>query len=138
MAEFAADVERMRSAIAEDRSALLGSMKLPESDREIVRSMPEEAFVALAEAFRQGVDGLVDDFIAFTRPWGFDPRAATAPVVVSYGEHDVNVPAGHGRWLGANLPVAEVRVSADAGHLMTPDAGFALLAEAAAWPAGRG
>jgi pimeloyl-ACP methyl ester carboxylesterase len=133
IAQYTVDVERLRDQMTDDPASLMGAMELPETDREILRKLGEDAMAALAEAFRQGVVGLVDDFIAMALPWGFDPTAAQAPVVLSYGEHDVNVPAGHGRWLAAHVPHREVRVNSDAGHLMTPEAGFALLVEAAAY-----
>lgn len=132
---FTQEVLRIAAQRTEDPGSLMGDMDLPESDREILRQTAEQTAVVLAEAFRQGVAGMADDFAAMARPWGFDPRQAAAPIVVSYGEHDVNVPAGHGRWIAAHVPNVEVRVSTDAGHLMTPAAGLALLLEAAAFPA---
>ena len=91
---------------------------------------------AIAEAMRQGVVGFADDFVAIASDWGFDPTAAVAPVVLAYGSHDVNVPAGHGRWLAEHVPHREVRVNEDAGHMMSPESGIALLAEIAAEPLG--
>lgn len=132
IAAFTAEVERVRAARTEDPASLMGDMQLPEADREILRQNADQALEMLAEAFRQGVAGMADDFAALTRSWGFDPREATAPVVISYGEHDVNVPAGHGRWLGANVPNIGVRISADAGHMMSREQSFALLRAAAA------
>lgn len=128
---FTEEVLRIAAQRTEDPASLMGDMDLPETDREILRRNADQTAVVLAEAFRQGVVGMADDFAAMARPWGFDPRQAAAPVVVSYGEHDVNVPAGHGRWIAAHVPNVEVRVSTDAGHLMTPEAGLALLLEAA-------
>lgn len=132
---FTEEVLRLAAQRTEDPASVMGDMDLPESDREILRQTAAETAAVLAEAFRQGVVGFADDFAAMARNWGFDPRGATAPVVISYGEHDVNVPAGHGRWLAANVPSVEVRVSSDAGHLMSPQAGFALVVETAAWGA---
>lgn len=131
---FTEEVMRLAAQRTEDPASIMGDMDLPEADREILRQTAEQTAVVLAESFRQGVAGFADDFAALARGWGFDPREATAPVVITYGEHDVNVPAGHGRWLAANVPNVEVRVSTDAGHLMTPAAGFALVRETAAWP----
>ena len=64
-----------------------------------------------------GVDGWIDDNIAFTSPWGFDVAAIRVPVVVKYGRTDVLVPPAHGDWLAAHVPGAEVWVDEDAGHL---------------------
>lgn len=132
---FTAEVARLAALRTDDPASVMADMDLPESDREILRQNAKETLVVLAEAFRQGVVGFADDFTALATDWGFDPRDASAPVVLSYGEHDVNVPAGHGRWLAANVPHVEVRVSADAGHLMSASAGLALVRETAAWTA---
>lgn len=135
---FATEVERLRAARTGDPASLMGDMQLPESDRDILRQNVEQALAMLAEAFRQGVVGMADDFIALSRPWGFDPGAARAPILISYGEHDVNVPAGHGRWLAAHVPNIGVRILTDSGHLMTTEQQLGLLVEAAAYsrPAG--
>jgi pimeloyl-ACP methyl ester carboxylesterase len=73
----------------------------------------------LNESLREGcgetIDGYVDDDIAITAPWGFDPAAITVPVAVWYGEEDTLVPAQHGRWLAQAIPGAEV-VTLDGGH----------------------
>lgn len=132
---FTDEVARLAALRTDDPASVMGDMDLPESDREILRQNAEKTLVVLAEAFRQGVAGFADDFTAMAKDWGFDPRDASAPVVISYGEHDVNVPAGHGRWLAANVPHVEVRVSSDAGHLMSASAGLALVRETAAWRA---
>ena len=133
--EFLDEVLRLAAQRTDDPASVMGDMDLPESDREILRQTADETAVVLAEAFRQGVAGFADDFTAMAKDWGFDPREASAAVVISYGEHDVNVPAGHGRWLAANVPNVEVRATSDAGHLMSPQAGFALVLETAAWGA---
>lgn len=132
---FTDEVLRLAAQRTQDPASIMGDMDLPDSDREILRQTAEVTAVVLAEAFRQGVAGFADDFAAMAKEWGFDPREATAPVVISYGDHDVNVPAGHGRWLAANVPNVEVRATSDAGHLMSPEAGFALVLETAAWGA---
>ena len=70
----------------------------------------------MTSALAPGVDGWVDDMLAFVRPWGFDPRSITVPVYLSYGRADTLVPAAHGDWLAAAIPGA-MAVVTDAGHL---------------------
>jgi pimeloyl-ACP methyl ester carboxylesterase len=129
--EFTADFAAMRERITDDPVTIMGDMDLPEADREILRRLGQQVFTALAESVRQGAVGMADDFVAIAGDWRFDPREVRAPVVITYGEHDVNVPAGHGRWLAANVPNRAVRVNADGGHLASPEAGLALLTEVA-------
>jgi pimeloyl-ACP methyl ester carboxylesterase len=70
----------------------------------------------LQNALAQGVDGWVDDDIAFTKPWGFDLATIHVPVYLTYGRADTLVPAAHGDWLTTHIPGA-VAVVSDAGHL---------------------
>jgi pimeloyl-ACP methyl ester carboxylesterase len=63
-----------------------------------------------------GVDGWVDDDLAFTRPWGFDVADIRVPVLLSYGRADNLVPSAHGDWLAAHIPGAALDVT-DVGHL---------------------
>jgi pimeloyl-ACP methyl ester carboxylesterase len=64
-----------------------------------------------------GVDGWVDDDLAFLAPWGFDVGAIGVPVAVWQGEHDLMVPPAHAAWLGGHVPGVELAIVAGEGHL---------------------
>ncbi len=64
-----------------------------------------------------GAVGLIDDDLAYVAPWGADPAAITAPVLLVHGEDDRMVPAAHSRWLAARCPGAELRLTPGDGHL---------------------
>jgi pimeloyl-ACP methyl ester carboxylesterase len=64
-----------------------------------------------------GVEGWVEDDLAFLAPWGFDVEQLRVPVQVWQGAQDLMVPPDHGRWLHANVPGAEGGIAPDAGHL---------------------
>jgi pimeloyl-ACP methyl ester carboxylesterase len=68
-------------------------------------------------ALRDGVDGWIDDDLAFTRPWGFTPAEVSVPVFLWQGQQDLMVPPEHGRWLAARLPDCRARLLPDDGHL---------------------
>jgi pimeloyl-ACP methyl ester carboxylesterase len=91
---------------------------LPPVDRE---SLTGEFGDFLAGQFRQavsvGVDGWLDDDLAFTRPWGFDLDAIAVPTYVWQGSEDLMVPFAHGEWLAAHLPKAVVHLESGEGHL---------------------
>ena len=55
-----------------------------------------------------GLDGWVDDYLAFVRPWGFDVRTITVPVSIWHGLRDDSTPQGHSVWLAANVPGARL------------------------------
>ena len=68
-------------------------------------------------ANRDGVDGWIDDCLAMTRPWGFDPEDIGLPVSIWYGPDDVLCPPSHARWLLAHVPGAQGR-QLPAGHML--------------------
>jgi pimeloyl-ACP methyl ester carboxylesterase len=92
--------------VAEESIDLLGdSYAVAEADKAAMsdEAVARELRTTLREALRHGVDGWVDDDLAFVKPWGFDPRRMTVPVVVRYGAADTLVPAAHGRWLATRI-----------------------------------
>jgi pimeloyl-ACP methyl ester carboxylesterase len=64
-----------------------------------------------------GVDGWLDDDLAFVSSWGFGLETIAVPVLIRHGEQDQFVAADHSRWLGEHIPGAEVRITANDGHL---------------------
>lgn len=65
-----------------------------------------------------GLDGWVDDDLAFRRDWGFDPAAVACPVLLLQGAEDLAVPPAHARWLAGHAgPTVELRELPGEGHL---------------------
>jgi pimeloyl-ACP methyl ester carboxylesterase len=91
---------------------------LGDEDRAVLTGRLAEYFLECdRHAFEAGVDGWVDDDIAFTVPWGFEPAAIARPVLLLQGEDDRFVPESHGRWLAERIPGVEARITSDDGHL---------------------
>ena len=68
-------------------------------------------------AAQEGVEGWIDDDLAFVKPWGFDLAMIEVPVAVWHGRHDLAVPFAHGQWLGSHIASARSRLLDDEGHL---------------------
>ncbi|MEU1967541.1 alpha/beta hydrolase [Micromonospora sediminicola] len=68
-------------------------------------------------AVAAGPDGSIADDLAYVRPWGFDPAAVTAPVLLVHGERDGIAPVAHARWLADRCPAAELRTFPEDGHI---------------------
>lgn len=75
----------------------------------------------MAATFRRsltgGFDGWIDDDLAFTSPWGFDPADIRAPVTVWQGKLDLMVPIAHGQWLLEKIPGSLGRIVNGQGHI---------------------
>jgi pimeloyl-ACP methyl ester carboxylesterase len=110
--------EEIISRLAAGRIDWLGDdYELSEADIAQMRTHFEPDKAHMLYGLASGVDGWVDDNIAFTRPWGFDVRDIRVPVVLIYGRTDVLVPAAHGDWLAAHMSGAEAWVDQEAGHM---------------------
>jgi pimeloyl-ACP methyl ester carboxylesterase len=72
---------------------------------------------AMQRGLRGGVEGWVDDDLAFMAAWGFDVGAIAVPAAVWQGEQDLMVPPDHARWLGEHVAGAELAILRGEGHL---------------------
>jgi pimeloyl-ACP methyl ester carboxylesterase len=89
---------------------------LAEEDRAQMARHAASIAANMAHGLAPGVDGWVDDELAFTRPWGFAVASIAVPVLLTYGRADTLVPAAHGDWLAAHIPGAVAEVN-DVGHM---------------------
>jgi pimeloyl-ACP methyl ester carboxylesterase len=53
-----------------------------------------------------GLDGWIDDYLALSKPWGFEVQDVAVPVDVWFGSKDDNSTPAHAEWLLTNLPDA--------------------------------
>ncbi|MBT0768467.1 alpha/beta hydrolase [Kineosporia sp. J2-2] len=91
---------------------------LPDVDRAVMTdAYGEELAAGMAEGLRLGVDGWLDDDIAFTRDWGFSLDEIAGPVTIWQGDLDLMVPFAHGRHLASAVPGADVNLLTGEGHL---------------------
>lgn len=113
--------EQRRDLLAASEAELVAALStlLPEAD---VRTLRGPAGPWLASTFHaalaDGVDGWLDDDLAFVRPWGFDPASLVdVPVALWQGEEDLMVPAEHASWLADKIPHADLHLLARHGHV---------------------
>jgi pimeloyl-ACP methyl ester carboxylesterase len=111
------EAEDLRGA---DIAGLIASLAtlLPDVDRAfLTEECGQDMLAMMAEGLRTGVDGWLDDDLAFVRPWGFEPADISVPVFLWQGSADLMVPFAHGEWLAARLPGATRHLQQGEGHL---------------------
>ncbi len=74
------------------------------------------------DAGRGGTEGLIDDDLAFTSPWGFDVQQIGGPVLVVHGGEDRVVPLSHAYQLVEQLKAPELWLRPRDGHVSILDA----------------
>jgi pimeloyl-ACP methyl ester carboxylesterase len=79
--------------------------------------LAEHLHAMMHAGLADGVEGWIDDDLAFVKPWGFDVAAITVPTLIWQGVQDEMVPGAHGRWLLEHVAGAEGGVLDGEGHL---------------------
>jgi pimeloyl-ACP methyl ester carboxylesterase len=88
------------------------------ADLEVLTGEYAEGLAAeLRNGVSSGIEGWVEDDLAFTKPWGFELSDITVPVLLWQGDQDLMVPPTHGAWLAERIPGVEAHLSAEDGHL---------------------
>jgi pimeloyl-ACP methyl ester carboxylesterase len=91
---------------------------LPDVDRAVLTGeFAEDMLESFREGLGPGIDGWLDDDLAFTRPWGFSLDEIAVPVMIWQGSADLMVPFAHGRWLASRMPAAAAHLEDGEGHL---------------------
>jgi pimeloyl-ACP methyl ester carboxylesterase len=120
--------DQLRSYLLHERELLkditaagiVGSLEtlLPDVDRAVLTGeFGEDIAASFREAVRPGVEGWLEDDMAFTRSWGFELAEISVPTMIWQGSADLMVPFSHGQWLASQLPGASVHLEEGEGHL---------------------
>jgi len=114
---YEADAEGLRHTDAAGLIKGLGTL-LPDVDRAaFTAEFGEDMAANFAEGLRTGVDGWVDDDLAFVAPWGFSLAEIAVPTFVWQGSADLMVPFAHGQWLATHVPGATAHLLQGEGHV---------------------
>jgi len=132
----AADVASLRAAEA-GREARLAHEETPAATGEEPVAADRRALdgpwrwleTVTGPAAGAGVEGLVEDDLAFVAPWGFDPADVRAPVLLVHGSADPVVPSAHSRWLAERCRSPRLQILPGEGHVSV----LASAAAALAW-----
>jgi pimeloyl-ACP methyl ester carboxylesterase len=120
--------EALEPYLREEASGIVGATpaEIVEAMRSLLSPVDQGALGGglgdyFAENFRvalgPGVEGWVEDDLAFVAPWGFGVDDIRVPLLIWQGHEDLMVPPTHGEWLAARADGAEVHLSSEDGHL---------------------
>jgi pimeloyl-ACP methyl ester carboxylesterase len=100
-------------------SAALRSFKKEVSavDQRLLDEQGPSVMAFFVEALRQGPQGVIDDYLLWAGPWGFELEQLRAPVHVWQGDDDLMVPMHHADDMVARLPNATLHRVPGAGHV---------------------
>ena len=125
---MAADGESLRAA-ASGRAAREKYEETAEFDP---TSFNDRDYAALTESWADlgrdvgasaawGTVGVIDDDLAFVKPWGFNVASIGCPALLAHGGDDSVVPVSHGEWLVRAIPDAELWLRPRDGHIAILD-----------------
>jgi pimeloyl-ACP methyl ester carboxylesterase len=86
-------------------------------DLEILRGVPVAVRARSAREALARPDGYLRDAALMFRPWEFDVRAVSCPVVVRHGGLDTSASPRNAEWLAGALPRADVVLDPGDSHL---------------------
>ena len=114
-------LENVRPALvdmtADDVVASLDTLLPPVDEAAVTGEFADYLAAEFRQAVSVGVDGWLDDDLAFTRPWGFDLGAIAVPTYLWQGSEDLMVPFAHGQWLADRIPGVAAHLEPGEGHL---------------------
>jgi pimeloyl-ACP methyl ester carboxylesterase len=87
-------------------------------ERGALEALPDAGLAQAAALALAPGDGMVEEYRAWARPWGFAPEDVTGEVTVWHGDADTLVPAAWGEALAARIPGARLTRVAGAGHFV--------------------
>lgn len=106
------------AAIEPDQIADALGQLVPSVDREaLTGDFAEWLAAASRRAVSHGIEGWLQDDVAFASPWGFELVDISPPVAIWQGLQDRMVPYAHGEWLASHIPSAAAHLNAGDGHL---------------------
>lgn len=88
-------------------------------DHEIIEALSLEDATSFAfESISQGFEGVLDDYLAMRKPWGFNVETMQITVKMWQGTQDHLCPVSASKILAARLPKAELILKEDSGHFV--------------------
>jgi len=118
----ASDVFRSLGEVARHRPEAWAHMTtrgaVPE-EGQALDALPDPGIAAAAALALEHGDGMVEEYVAWARPWGFALGAVAVPVTIHQGTDDELVPPAWAQTLADGIPDARLESHEGAGHFLT-------------------
>lgn len=89
------------------------------ADREIVKAFTkDECKVYLDNALANGGWGVIDDYMAIKKPWGFEPNELKVPTYIFHGSEDTLCPISQAYYLKKHIENSQLHIIEDQGHFL--------------------
>ncbi len=88
------------------------------SEASTLEALPDPGIASAAAAALEGGTGMVEEYRAWVRPWGFELAEITGPVTFWHGDADQLVPPAWSRAMAAAVPQGRLELIAGAGHFL--------------------
>lgn len=114
---LAREAARYGSVSVDAVADALGGLVSPVDKAYVAGEFASRLHASFERAVTHGIEGWLEDDLAFTRQWGFDPGEVAVPVSVWHGAQDRMVPMLHAKWLAEHVDGARAHLDDDEGHL---------------------
>lgn len=123
LARVALSVGAQFSRVIPRTSLWFGQLEMSAPDRMVMAEFPSAraALAVFTQSCAHGSSGVVDDYAALGRPWGFAVEEVAVPVRCWHATTDEIVPVRHTDELARRIPGATVSQWPDEGHLAIVD-----------------
>lgn len=92
---------------------------LPAPDKKLMTEHPEygwEFIEGSIESYKQGIDGVVQEWKLYVSDWGMDLKTIQIPLTLWYGSDDKMAPVHRGIYYQKYLPNATLKIIKNEGH----------------------
>ena len=110
---------RIQAVMNDPDNVIKNKDRLASPDTALLMNRPEVGNLfrlSQIESMRNGTQGAAQEAQLLTRPWGFELSAITIPIMLWYGEDDLNIPIAQGRYMNENLPNSTLNVIPNEAH----------------------
>jgi pimeloyl-ACP methyl ester carboxylesterase len=94
----------------------------PRQDKSILVNgdIREAVLRSMQEAAKQGPAGMLQDFLLYSKPWGFELEEVVVNIKLWHGLADTTVPLAHAVYYSKRLKTARLTLVPDEGHISLP------------------